>query len=60
MDVVCFTQEENQFMAVPPKIARTLPPKAQQLLGYRSAPSRNWVEGTDQDYMLSPGRSGPL
>ena len=41
-------QEENQFLAVPPKIARTLPVKARQLLGYRSSPMINWVEGTRQ------------
>ena len=26
--------EENQYLSVPPDVARTLPPKAQELLGY--------------------------
>ena len=55
-----FTQEENQFLAVPPEIARTLSPRAQQLLGYRSSETLNWVEGLDQDHMLNTGKSGPL
>lgn len=50
-------QEENQFMAVPPAIAKTLPVKARQLLGYRSSPSINWVEGLDKDDLLTEGES---
>ena len=50
-------QEENQFLAVPPEIARRLPLKARQLLGYRSSPLINWVEGLDKDDMLTEGQS---
>ena len=53
-------QEENQYMAVPPEIARTLPERAQQLLGYRSSPSLGWVAGLDQENMLVGGKGGPL
>lgn len=45
-------QEENQFLAVPPEIARTLDPRAQQLLGYRMSPSINRVDGLDSEYIL--------
>lgn len=31
--------------------------KARQLLGYRSSPSINWVEGLDKDDMLTHGES---
>lgn len=50
-------QEENQFLAVPPEIARRLPVRARQLLGYRSSPMINWVEGLDKDDMLTEGQS---
>jgi ectoine hydroxylase-related dioxygenase (phytanoyl-CoA dioxygenase family) len=50
-------QEENQFLAVPPEIARTLPLQARQLLGYRSSPAINWVEGLDRNDMLAEGAS---
>jgi ectoine hydroxylase-related dioxygenase (phytanoyl-CoA dioxygenase family) len=50
-------QEENQFLAVPPDIARTLPLRARQLLGYRSSPAINWVEGLDRNDMLTEGAS---
>jgi len=52
--------EENQFLAVPPDLARGLPEKAQQLLGYRSSPTLGWVGGLDQENMLIDGKSGPL
>ena len=52
--------EENQYIAVPPDIARGLPERAQQLLGYRSSPTLGWVPGLDQENMLSAGKSGPL
>ena len=54
------TQEENQYLAVPPEIARTLPERAQQLLGYRSSPTLGWVPGLDQENMLVTGKGGPL
>ena len=47
-------QEENQFLAVPPEIARTLDPRAQQLLGYRMSPSINRVDGLDMEHVLGP------
>ena len=52
-----FTQEENQLLAIPPDVARTLPERAQQLLGYRSSPNINWVIGLDQKNMLREGET---
>ena len=48
------TQEENQFLAVPPELARTLPEKAQRLLGYRGA-GVGWVGGLDSENLLNRG-----
>ena len=53
-------QEENQFVSVPPEIAGTLPPRAQQLLGYRMSSVVNFVAGRDQDYVLRPGAGSVL
>ena len=50
-------QEENQFLAVPTDIARTLPLRARQLLGYRSSLAINWVMGLDKDDMTRAGSS---
>ncbi len=47
------TQEENQFVAVPWALARTLPKKAQQLIGYRSSQGLNFIEGLEDDHVLS-------
>ena len=46
-------QEENQFMAVPPAIASALPKNARQLLGYRSSPALNFIEGLDEGHVLT-------
>ena len=51
--------EENQYLAVPPEIARTLTERAQQLLGYRSSATLGWVPGLDSENMLVVGKSGP-
>ena len=53
-------QEENQFLSVPPEIAATLPPRAQQLLGYRMSATVNFVAGRDRDYVLRPGSGSVL
>ena len=53
-------QEENQFLSVPPEIAGTLPPRAQQLLGYRMSHTINFVAGRDQDFVLRPGAGSVL
>ena len=53
-------QEENQFLSVPPEIAETLPPRAQQLLGYRMSATVNFVAGRDRDFVLSPGTGSVL
>ena len=45
-------QEENQFMAVPPAAADALPKKARQLIGYRSSPALNFIEGLDEGHVL--------
>ena len=52
-------QEENQFMAVPPDIAGTLSKKARQLLGYRSSPALNYIEGLDDDHILATEPRAP-
>ena len=53
-------QEENQFLSVPPDIAETLPPRAQQLLGYRMSATVNFVAGRDKDFVLRPGAGSVL
>lgn len=45
------TQEENQYLSVPPDIARTLPEKAQQLIGYRGS-MVGWSTGRDNECQL--------
>lgn len=47
--------EENQYLAVPPSIARTLPERTQQLLGYRSSASLGCIAGRPSDNWLSEG-----
>jgi len=54
------TQEENQYISVPPAIARELPLRARQLLGYRASPSIGWVKGRDGQDILTEGKAGPL
>ncbi len=46
------TQEENQYVAVPPEVARDLPERAQSLLGYRASPSMGFVKGRNPDNIL--------
>jgi len=53
------TQEENQFIAVPPDFVEQLPEKAQQLLGYRGA-SVGWVNGRDSENLLREGVGQPI
>ncbi len=53
-------QEENQFLSVPPEVARTLPLRARQLLGYRASLNINWVVGFEQDDVLEPGKTSLL
>ena len=48
-----FTQEENQFTVVPAAIAATIPKRAQQLIGYRSSSALNFIEGLDDNHVLS-------
>ena len=54
------TQEENQYLSVPPEFARTLPLQAIQLLGYRASTSGNYVKGRSFDNLLEPGKSSAL
>lgn len=50
------TTEENQFFAIPPEVAKGLPERAQQLIGYRASPALGWVSDRDPDNLLrSPG-----
>lgn len=53
------SQEENQHLAVPTEMLRTLPEKAQRLLGFRSA-SVGWVAGRDPENLLRPGDPGAI
>lgn len=47
-------QEENQYLACPPDIARTLDPALQRLLGYTGHfPFLGWYEGADADWERS-------
>jgi hypothetical protein len=47
------TPEENTYFAVPPEIARSLPERAQQLLGYRSSISLGCVAGRASENWLA-------
>ncbi|RFU33832.1 hypothetical protein B7463_g2472, partial [Scytalidium lignicola] len=48
-------QEENQYLAVPPEIAKTLPERIQKLLGYAvSEPMLGWLEFRDPRYLIDP------
>ncbi len=53
------SQEENQFLAVPPELARTLPEKAQRLLGYRAG-AIGWVGGLNSENLLGSGEGSPI
>ena len=49
-------QEENQYLAVPPDIARSLPEQLQTLLGYTiHRPFLGWCEHRDPHYLLKEG-----
>jgi len=49
--------EENQYLAVPPEIARMLPERAQQLIGYRASSRIGWVTGRDGQNLLQDRRT---
>ena len=51
-------QEENQFMAVPPAVANTLPKQARQLIGYHSSPTLNFIAGLDEGNVLDIAGTG--
>lgn len=47
-------QAENQYLAYPPDIARTLPPELQRLIGYEiHKPNLGWYEGQDPAVVLA-------
>jgi ectoine hydroxylase-related dioxygenase (phytanoyl-CoA dioxygenase family) len=49
-------QSENQYLAVPPEIARGLPQELQRLIGYAiHAPNLGWYEGQDPGVVLKLG-----
>ena len=51
-------QEENQYLACPPDIARGLPERVQQLLGYQPAnPVLGFADGHDNELQTRPGES---
>jgi len=54
------TTEENQCLTVPPEMARTLPERVQQLLGYRSSAMLNWVSGRSAENLLRGGEAAPF
>ncbi|KAH0845020.1 hypothetical protein AYO21_04059 [Fonsecaea monophora] len=48
-------QEENQYLAVPPEIARTLPVRIQKIMGYAlSDPMLGWLEFKDPRSTIDP------
>ncbi|KAL3471038.1 hypothetical protein BJX99DRAFT_263653 [Aspergillus californicus] len=48
-------QEENQYLAVPPELARELPVRVQKLMGYAtSEPMLGWVDFKDPRSLLDP------
>ncbi|KAG0649924.1 Dioxygenase himG [Hyphodiscus hymeniophilus] len=48
-------QEENQYLAVPPEIARKLPVRVQKILGYDvSEPMLGWVDFKDPRAAIDP------
>jgi len=49
--------EENQFLSVPPEIARKLPERAQQLLGYRASSRLGWLADRGTENLLHPPES---
>lgn len=54
-------QEENQYLSVPPEIARTLPISLQELIGYAvHPPFLGWVDMKDPSSVLGDGRSDEL
>lgn len=54
-------QEENQYLAVPPEIASTLPQSLQELIGYAvHPPFLGWVDMKDPSSVLGDGRSDEL
>lgn len=49
-------QEENQYLACPPEVARTLPVKLQKLIGYQlHPPFLGWYEMNDPIQLLRDG-----
>jgi len=49
-------QEENQYLACPPEVARTLPVKLQKLIGYQlHPPFLGWYEMNDPIRLLQDG-----
>lgn len=49
-------QAENQYLAIPPAVARTLPQRLQRLAGYAiHAPNLGWYEGQDPRIVLERG-----
>ena len=51
-------QEENQYLSCPPDKAADLPPRVQQLLGYRAhTPVLGWSEDRNPDLLLGPRKA---
>ncbi len=54
-------QAENQYLAGPPEVARSLPEQLQRLVGYAiHVPNLGWYEGQDPSVVLGSGKSGTL
>ncbi|MEX2647554.1 MAG: hypothetical protein WD673_00915 [Alphaproteobacteria bacterium] len=47
-------QEENQYLTVPPNLARTLPPRLRELIGYRATHNGHlgWIDLGDPRALL--------
>ena len=53
-------QEENQYLANPPEIARVYPERLQRLIGYDyGAPYLGFVDGDSPQRLLQPEHDGP-
>ncbi len=54
-------QAENQYLGVPPEVARSLPEQLQRLVGYAiHVPNLGWSEGEDPSVVLGSGKSNTL
>ena len=54
-------QADNQYLAGPPEVARSLPEQLQRLVGYAiHVPNLGWYEGQDPSVVLGSGKIDTL